>query len=117
MSLNFFMNGSMYPRYYLLVDGIYPRWLCFVQTIHEPQDEKSSHFAMMQEYTHKDVEKAFSVLQSRFAIIQNPLRHWNMTIIDDIMTTCAILHNMIIEDKSDTCLETLFEPSNVFHLR
>jgi hypothetical protein len=116
-SLKISMNGSMYPRYYLLVDGIYPRWSCFMQMIHEPQDEKRSRFAMMQEATCKDVERAFGVLQSRFAIIQNPFRHWNMTVIDDIMVTCVILHNMIIEDESDICLETLFEPSNVPHRR
>jgi hypothetical protein len=117
MGLNFFVNGFMYPRFYLLVDGIYPKWSCFVQTIHEPQDEKRFHFAMMQKFTRKDVERAFGVLQSRFAIIWNPSRHWNMTIIDDIMVTCVILHNMIIEDESDTCLETLFEPCNILHLR
>jgi hypothetical protein len=62
-NLNFSMNGSMYPRYYLLVDGIYLRWSCFVQTILEAQDEKRFHFAMMQKFTHKDVERAFGVLQ------------------------------------------------------
>jgi hypothetical protein len=40
-----------------------------------------------------------------------------MTVINDIMIMCVILCNMIIEDESDTCLETLFEPSNVPHLR
>ncbi len=117
MGLNFFVSGFMYPIYYLLVDGIYPKWSCFVQTIHEPKDEKRFHFAMMQKSTCKNVERAFGVLHSRFAIIHNPSRHWNMTVIDDIMITCVILHNMIIEDKIDTCLETLFEPSNVPHLR
>jgi hypothetical protein len=40
-----------------------------------------------------------------------------MAIIDDIMITCVIIHNMTIEDENDTCLENLFEPSNAFHLR
>jgi hypothetical protein len=42
-SLIFSVNGFMCPRYYMLVDGIYPRWSCFVQRVHEPQDEKRSH--------------------------------------------------------------------------
>ncbi len=57
------MNGFLYPRYYLLANGIYPRWSCFVQMIHEPQSEKRFHFAIMQESTCKDVESAFGVLQ------------------------------------------------------
>ena len=35
--LNFTVNGNVYPRYYLLMDGIYPPWACFVQTIHKAQ--------------------------------------------------------------------------------
>jgi hypothetical protein len=31
--LSFVVNGKQYPRYYLLADGIYPQWNCFVQTI------------------------------------------------------------------------------------
>jgi len=40
-----------------------------------------------------------------------------MATIDDIMITCVIHHNIIVEDESDTCLENLFEPSNALHLR
>lgn len=66
--LSFIVNGHTYPRFYLFVDGIYPRWSCFVQTIHEPQDEKKTHFATVQEATRKDVERCFGVLQARFEI-------------------------------------------------
>jgi hypothetical protein len=43
--LKFKMNDKSYLWYYLLVDGVYPPWPCFMQTIHEPKDEKSQHFA------------------------------------------------------------------------
>jgi hypothetical protein len=46
--LSFLVNGNVYPRHYLLTDGIYPQWSCFVQTIHEAQEEKKKHFAKMQ---------------------------------------------------------------------
>ena len=39
--MNLQVNGSIYDRYYLLTDGIYPEWACFIQSIHEPQDEKN----------------------------------------------------------------------------
>jgi len=39
-NVRFMVNiGNEYVQYYLLVDGIYPYWFIFVQTIHEPQWE------------------------------------------------------------------------------
>jgi hypothetical protein len=63
--LTFNVNRNQHSRYYLLVDGIYPQWSCFVQTIHSPQDEKRAHYSKMQESTRKDVEQCFGVLQTR----------------------------------------------------
>ena len=97
--MQFEVNGCHYDRYYLLTDGIYPEWSCFVQSIHQPQDEKRSYFAERQEAVRKDVERCFGVLQARFAIIRNPCRHWSMDVISNIMFTCCILHNMIIDDE------------------
>jgi hypothetical protein len=45
------------------------------------------------------VEPAFGVLQSRFAIVREPTRFFQIETLKDIMTACIILHNMIIEDK------------------
>ncbi|KAL1188231.1 hypothetical protein V5N11_025447 [Cardamine amara subsp. amara] len=56
---------------------------------------------MKQESCRKDVERAFGVLQSRFAIVAGPSRLWSKTMLHDIMTTCIIMHNMIIEDERD----------------
>jgi hypothetical protein len=50
-NLSFTVNGKDYSRYYLLADGIYPPWSCFMQTIHAPQDEKRAHHSKMQEST------------------------------------------------------------------
>jgi hypothetical protein len=99
--MHYVVNGCEYDRYYLLTDGIYPEWSCFIQSIHMPQDEKRAHFAERQEAVRKDVERCFGVLQARFAIIRNPCRHWSMAIISDIMFTCCILHNMILEDEEN----------------
>ena len=56
---------------------------------------------MKQESCRRDVERAFGVLQSRFAIVQGPTRFWQKHILHDIMTACVIMHNMIIEDERD----------------
>ena len=45
------------------------------------------------------MERAFGVLQSRFAIVCGPARFFQIETLKDIMTTCIILYNMIIEDE------------------
>ncbi|KAL1205518.1 hypothetical protein V5N11_026702 [Cardamine amara subsp. amara] len=86
---------------YYLADDIYPKWSTIVQTIHEPTGPKKKYFATQQEACRKDVERAFGVLQSRFTIVKGPAHFWKKDVIHDIMTTCIILHNMIIEDERD----------------
>ncbi|XP_024016848.1 uncharacterized protein LOC112090241 [Eutrema salsugineum] len=78
---------------------IYPKWATFVQSIPVPQDEKDKLFAQKQESVRKDVERAFGVLQARFAIVKNPALIWDKEKIGRIMRACIILHNMIVEDE------------------
>jgi len=56
----------------------------------------------MQEAMQKDVERAFGVLQARFAIVAHPARGWSTRRLNVIMKACIILHNMIVEDERDT---------------
>jgi len=88
-------NGKPYNMGYYLADGIYSKWSTLVQTIHDPRGPKKKLFAMKLETCRKDVEPAFEVLHSRFAIVAEPSRLWNK------MTSCIIMHNMIIEDERD----------------
>ncbi|KAG2263620.1 hypothetical protein Bca52824_070699, partial [Brassica carinata] len=96
-----YYSGNEYNMRYYLADGIYPKWSTIFQTIHELRGSKKQYFATQQEACRKDVERAFGVLQSRFAIVKEPVRYWNREVIHDIMTTCIILLNMIIEDERD----------------
>uniref|UniRef100_A0A0D3BRF8 Nuclease HARBI1 n=1 Tax=Brassica oleracea var. oleracea TaxID=109376 RepID=A0A0D3BRF8_BRAOL len=80
------VNGREYHLAYYLPDGIYPKWTTFIQSIPLPQGPQAVLFAQRQEAVQKDVERAFGVLQARFAII---------------MRACIILHNMIVEDERD----------------
>ena len=98
---------------YYLADGIYPKWSTLVQTIHEPRGLKKKLFASTQESCWKDVERAFRVLQSQFAIVVGPSHFWDKNELRDIMTMCIIMHNMIVEDQRDVnaliqdCVEVL----------
>ena len=84
---------------YYLIDGIYHQWATFVKTIQSPLGNKRKYFAKAQEAVRKDVERAFGVLQSRFAIVRGPAHFWDKDTLREIMTACVIMHNMIIEDE------------------
>ncbi|XP_023644546.1 putative nuclease HARBI1 [Capsella rubella] len=104
---NYYVNGRKYNMTYYLTDGIYPDWATFIQSIRLPQSPKHSLFAKRQEAARKDVERAFGVLQARFAMVKNPCLLWEKGKIAYIMRVCLILHNMIVEDERHSY--TLFD--------
>ncbi|XP_021725621.1 uncharacterized protein LOC110692848 [Chenopodium quinoa] len=97
--VNFTVNGHEYNMAYYLADDIYPKWATFVQGITFPQLAKDKMFADHQAAARKDVERAFGVLQARFAIIRKPSLAYDEDILRDIMKACIIMHNMIVEDE------------------
>ncbi|XP_057811755.1 uncharacterized protein LOC131025991 [Salvia miltiorrhiza] len=66
-----------------------------------PTDPKGKRFKVMQEAARKDIERAFGVLQARWAIVKGSSRLSSKEKMSNIMFTCIILHNMIIEDESE----------------
>jgi len=94
---------------YYLADGIYPSWETFVKTIPEPQGTKEKYFAKAQEVCRKDVDRAFGVLQSRFAIVRGPVRLWDEDTLHNIMMACIIMHNMIVEDEREEQYDYKFD--------
>ncbi|XP_056841770.1 uncharacterized protein LOC130494941 [Raphanus sativus] len=85
------VNGREYRLAYYLTDDIYPKWATFIQSIPLPQSPQAVLFAKRQEAVRKDVERAFGVLQARFAIVK----------VGKIMRACIIVHNMIVENERD----------------
>jgi hypothetical protein len=80
-----------------------------VKTIRNPYDVRTQHFATIQESARKDIERAFGVLQKRWGVVRGPAYGWSPEHIGDIMKTCIILHNMIVEDEGPLSLNTTFE--------
>ncbi|XP_047978920.1 uncharacterized protein LOC125220826 [Salvia hispanica] len=69
------------------------------RSLHCPIGERRVLFAAKQESARKDVERAFGVLQSRWAFVKGPARFWYKEVIADVMYACIIMHNMIVEQE------------------
>ncbi|XP_076909982.1 uncharacterized protein LOC143567446 [Bidens hawaiensis] len=93
------MNDVNYEYGYYLVDVIYPEWATLVLSFTCPTDEKCQNFKKKHESARKDIERAFGVLKKRWSIIRQPARFLQMDKLINIMYTCIILHNMILEDS------------------
>ncbi|XP_074328216.1 uncharacterized protein LOC141666117 [Apium graveolens] len=63
--------------------------------------EYNMGYYLADESVRKDVQRAFGVLQSLFAMIPGPSRFWDMETMKYIMIAFIILHNMIIEDERE----------------
>ncbi|XP_074342095.1 uncharacterized protein LOC141679511 [Apium graveolens] len=107
----FHVNGKRYNNVYYLADGIYPRYSTFVKTISNPATQAHKLFVKKQEAYHKDVERCFGILQSRWAILRHGARMHKCSTLRSIMMTCIILHNMIVEDEfvEDEFVESIEE--------
>ena len=99
--MQFTVNGRTDTKGLYLADGIYTEWATMVKSFPHSVDPKRIKFKEMQEAARKDVERAFGVLQSRWAIVRGPTRSWQLKNIKDIMYTCIILHNMIVENEGN----------------
>jgi hypothetical protein len=93
------INDHNYDMGYYLTDDIYPNWMAFVKTVCHPFEPRTKHFAMKQESARKDIERAFGVLQSRWAVICGLAYGWSPANIHDIMIAWIILHNMVVGDE------------------
>ncbi|XP_042415324.1 uncharacterized protein LOC122004511 [Zingiber officinale] len=97
--INFTVNDTAYTKGYYLTDGIYREWATFVKAFPCPEDPKRKLFKERQESARKNVERAFGVIRSRWAIVRGPTRYWYRKKLKQTMLACIILHNMIVEDE------------------
>jgi hypothetical protein len=71
----------------------------------------------LQEVTRKDVECYFGVLQVKWQVVANPCQLWDNNVIANVLMTCVILHNMVIEGEEDLVLELATELPDKIQMR
>jgi hypothetical protein len=54
---------------YYLAGGIYPEWATLLKTIQNSENRVEAKFASAQEAAQKDIERAFGILQVKFATV------------------------------------------------
>jgi hypothetical protein len=99
VDFEFEIGGTVFRHLYLLADGIYPPLSRFVKTIDEAIGEKNTRYAVWQESSRKDIERAFGVLQRKFHIIVKPVELWHVDDIRDVVECCIMLHNMMVAER------------------
>lgn len=91
--------GKTFNKLWILVDGIYPELTRFIRTISVPMSRPHKMFAKWQEACRKAVERAFGVLQRKFQILTKPLEFFYEEDIRNVVETCIVLHNMMVETR------------------
>ena len=74
--------------------------------------KKEKTLAGWQEATWKDVEPAFGVLKNKWWLLASPVEMWDKVCIEDMVTSCTILHNMMVWQQlegGEECMGDYFE--------
>ncbi|SAM06279.1 hypothetical protein [Absidia glauca] len=118
-AVNYAVNGNSYDMGYYFTDGIYPEYATFVKAprhVHSMTPKQkvcrrkldhhlaNMHFLFNVSFSLKlrmrfeKTSNGRSVsYKQRFQIVAGPARMWDLGVLHDIMTTCIILHNLIVE--------------------
>jgi len=98
-------NGSLEERRgaYVLVDGGYHHWIETISGWTITSDTAQRHFSAKLASMRKDVECTFGQLKKRFEPLRSGIRLHDPDAVDDMMFTCAALHNFLhdIDGRSE----------------
>lgn len=81
---------------YLLSDNGYTRTPTLVMPVKFDPDLELKRWSEMCESLRKDVECTFGILKGRWRILKAGIRMHGVAIVEQIMKTCCVLHNMLI---------------------
>eukprot|EP00978_Attheya_sp_CCMP212_P021848 scaffold64230_cov41-Attheya_sp.AAC.2 len=92
---------------YFICDGGYLDWMCLIPPFkHMPEQSKEHGWSKYVESVRKDVERVFGILKKRFYILVHAFEQHDERDIENIVVTCALLHNrLLIHDGHDNWQE------------
>lgn len=73
-----------------------------MKSIPAPMRLEEKYFAQARKAAIKYVESAFGVLQAQFSMVRGTARVWYKETLTNIMKACIAMHNIIIENESDS---------------
>lgn len=97
VDFNFNIGDDSFSKVWFVADDIYPEIARFVKTCAVPLNRFQSDCAAWQEGHRKMIEHAFGVFQRKFQCLCRPVEPWCVEDVADVVDTCLILHNMMVE--------------------
>ena len=95
----FSIGEESFSKTFFLVDGIYPQYSRFVKGMKEPITNIEKQFTSWQEGARKDIERAFGLLKNTWKVLARPFLILNVADIGHRVTTCLLLHNVLVADR------------------
>jgi Plant transposon protein len=99
----FRIADKTFKQVWVLTDGIYPELSRFVKSMTVPITKAQKLFTKWQESCRKCVERAFGILRRKFQILKRPFELMHEEDIRNVVDTCIILHNMMVETRVRRC--------------
>jgi hypothetical protein len=109
----FVISGQQFHQSWITVDGI--QYSRFVRGIEEPINQQQKRLTQWQESSRKDIESTFGVLEGMFQFLDRPILLMDLKQISLRVTTCIILHNMLVSDRVMGQCGVLYNPSHLHH--
>jgi hypothetical protein len=107
----FKIGEEEFDKLFFLGDDIYPSFARIVKGIKQPITELQKLFTGWQEGARKDIERAFGVLKGTWQFTAKPIQLRNLKKISNRVTTCLILHNILVSDRVMGGPEDTYDPS------
>ena len=95
----FKIGDNKFSKMFVLVNGIYMNFSCFVQGIKVPLTTEETKYTKWQEGARKDIKRAFGNLKILWKFVSRPMEIWSLNDIANQITTALVLHNIVVTDR------------------
>ena len=94
---NMCVSALVVSWFYCLADGIYPAYRIFETPLRNARRRKELLYSRHHSAAQKGVERLVGVPFRRFRILDVPCRLWDLAEMANVVTGCAIIHNIVCQ--------------------